>query len=169
MTLIDVELIIIWRSTLSSSLYIARLFPMLYFPVENIAHYAYYGKQSTLQPFHLLWFHAIIYVIGWLFPGDNREHPNYHYKQEGIWCYVCALMVYAIVHCSLIASAASPRMHLLQLLLPDCIRFNCCSPIASTCSLSCSGSFQPMPNVLEHSSWSRRLRKLKYKGCASLV
>ena len=29
------------------------------------------------------------------------------------------------------ASAAAPRLHPLQLLLPDCIRFSCCSPIVS--------------------------------------
>ena len=34
--------------------------------------------------------------------------------------------------CSPIVSAptAAPRLHPLQLLLPDCIRFDCCSPIA---------------------------------------
>ena len=62
------------------------------------------------------------------------------------------------------ASAAAPRLSLLQLLLPgcvcfsccsgprlSCVRFNCCSPIASACSPSCSGRFQPMPgpNILE--------------------
>ena len=29
------------------------------------------------------------------------------------------------------ASAAAPRLHPLQLLLPDCVRFCCCSPLAS--------------------------------------
>ena len=29
------------------------------------------------------------------------------------------------------ASAATPRLRPLQFLLPDCVRFNCCSPIAS--------------------------------------
>ena len=73
--------------------------------------------------------------------------------------------------CSPIASAstAAPRLRPLQLQLPDCIRFNCCSPIASACSLTCSGRFQPMPNVLEHSLWSSRFSKLKYEGHASLV
>ena len=36
---------------------------------------------------------------------------------------------------------------MLQLQLPDCVRFDCCSPIASACSLTCSGRFQPMTNV----------------------
>ena len=54
---------------------------------------------------------------------------------------------------------SSSRLRPLQLLLPDCVRFNCsspiasasttdyCSPIASACSLTCSGRFQPMPNT----------------------
>ena len=42
------------------------------------------------------------------------------------------------------ASAAAPRLHLLWLLLPDCVRFSCCSPIAS----ALAAAFQPMPNVL---------------------
>ena len=46
-------------------------------------------------------------------------------------------------------STAAPRLRLLQLQLPDCIRFDCCSPIASACSLTCSGRFHPMPNVLK--------------------
>ena len=36
--------------------------------------------------------------------------------------------------CSPIASASStaaPQLHLLELLLPSCVRFDCCSPIAS--------------------------------------
>ena len=82
-----------------------------------------------------------------------------------------------------------------ELLLPDCVRFSCCSPIMSAsaaarrmrpfqllpCSVcfgcysliafaSCSGRFQPMPiNVLEHSSLSSRFSELKYAGCTSLV
>ena len=85
-------------------------------------------------------------------------------------------------NCSSIASAsaAAPRLHPLQLLLPDCVRFNnCCSPIASDSTAahrllrlllpaSCSGRFQPS-NVLEHSSRSSRFSKLKYKSRASLV
>ena len=81
--------------------------------------------------------------------------------------------------CSPLASASaalSPRFQQ----LPDCVRFNCCSPIASSstaapqlhplrlllpiasaCSLTCSGRFQPMPNVLEYSLWSSRFSKLK--------
>ena len=69
--------------------------------------------------------------------------------------------------CSPIASVSTAlRLHPLLLLLPDCICFNRCSPIASTCSPSCSGRFQPMPNVLEHSSRSLRF---KYEGRSSLV
>ena len=74
------------------------------------------------------------------------------------------------------ASAAAPRLRLLQLQLPDCVHFGCCSPIPSAstaaprlhplnaCSLTCSGRFQ-----LEHSLWSSRFSKLKHEGCASLV
>ena len=80
--------------------------------------------------------------------------------------------------CSSIASStAAPASHLQ---LPDCVRFGCCSPIASAstaaprlhplnaCSLTCSGRFQPMPNVLERSPRSSRFSKLKYEGRASL-
>ena len=79
------------------------------------------------------------------------------------------------------ASAAAPRLCPLRLQLPNCVRFGCCSPIASastaaprlhplnTCSLTCSGRFQPMPNVLESSPRSSRFSKLKYEGRASLV
>ena len=69
------------------------------------------------------------------------------------------------------ASTAAPRLRPLQLQLPDCFRFDCCSPIASACnySLTCSGRFQPMPNVLERSSQSSRFSTLKYEGRASLV
>ena len=49
-------------------------------------------------------------------------------------------------------STAAPRLCLLQLQLPDCVHFDCYTPIASACSLTCSGRFQPMPNVLELSS-----------------
>ena len=83
--------------------------------------------------------------------------------------------------CSPIASTSAAARHLclLQLLLPDCVRFNC-STIASAsavaprlhplnaCSLTCSGRFQPMPNVLERSPRSSRFSKLKYEGRASL-
>ena len=67
------------------------------------------------------------------------------------------------------ASAAAPRLRPLQLLLPDCIRFNCSSPIVSACSLTCSGRFQPMPNVLKSSSQSSMFSTLKYEGRVSLV
>ena len=58
-----------------------------------------------------------------------------------------------------IASTAAPRLCPLQLLLPDHVRFDCCS-LPSACSPSCSGRFQPMPgpNVLEHSSQSSRFK-----------
>ena len=49
-------------------------------------------------------------------------------------------------------STAAPRLRPLQLQLPDCVHFDCYTPIASACSLTCSGRFQPMPNVLELSS-----------------
>ena len=65
--------------------------------------------------------------------------------------------------------STAPRLRPLRLLLPDCVRFNCSSPIASACSLTCSGRFQPMPNVLESSSQSSRFSTLKYEGRASLV
>ena len=65
--------------------------------------------------------------------------------------------------------STAPRLRPLRLLLPDCIRFNCSSPIASACSLTCSGRFQPMPNVLERSSQSSRFSTLKYEGRVSLV
>ena len=70
-------------------------------------------------------------------------------------------------NCSLIASAsaAAPRLRPFHLQLPDCVRFDCCSPIASA---SCFERFQPMPNVLEHSSCSPRFGKSKYEGCAPL-
>ena len=88
--------------------------------------------------------------------------------------------------------SCSSRLRPFQLLL-DCVRFGCSSPIASAstaaprlcpiqlqldprlCPLrlllpaSCSGRFQPMLNVLEHSSQSSRFSKLKYEGRASLV
>ena len=70
--------------------------------------------------------------------------------------------------CSLIVSASTaPRLYPIQLLLPDCVRFDCCYPIVSACSPSCSGRFHM--HFLEHSSWSSRFIKLKYKGRASLV
>ena len=94
-------------------------------------------------------------------------------------------------NCSPIASASAvaprlrpPQVQLLlrlHLQLPDCVRFGCCSPIASAstaaprlhplnaCSLTSSGRFQPMPNVLERSPRSSRFSKLKYEGRASLV
>ena len=40
-----------------------------------------------------------------------------------------------------IASTAAPRLRPLQLLLPDRFRFDCCS-LPSACSPSCSGRFQ---------------------------
>ena len=52
------------------------------------------------------------------------------------------------------ASAAASRLHPLLLLLPDCIHL----------TLTCSGKFQLMPDVLEHSLWSLRFSKLKYEG-----
>ena len=52
-------------------------------------------------------------------------------------------------------STAAPRLRPLQLQLSVCVRFDCCSPIASACSLTCSGRFQPMPNVVELSSFVR--------------
>ena len=59
------------------------------------------------------------------------------------------------------ASTATPRLRPLQLLLPDCVRFNCCSPdcVRFDC---CSPiaywipAHAPGPNVLEHSSRSSR-------------
>ena len=73
-------------------------------------------------------------------------------------------------------TAAAPLLRPLQLLFPDfnsspdCVRFDCCFPIASACSLTCSGRFQPNPNVLKHSFAAQlRFSKLKYEGRASLV
>ena len=56
----------------------------------------------------------------------------------------------------------SPRYCIDSLQLPDCVRIGCCYPIASASTVaprlrplrllllaSCSGRFQPMPNVLE--------------------
>ena len=72
--------------------------------------------------------------------------------------------------------STAPRLRSLRLLLLNCVhrKFNCCSgftcssPIAcasaaaprlrplNACSLTCSGRFQPMPNVLERSPRSSR-------------
>ena len=65
--------------------------------------------------------------------------------------------------CSPIASAstAAPRLRPLVCCSPiasTCVRFDDCSPIATASSLTCSGRFQPMPNVLEHSLWSSKLK-----------
>ena len=91
--------------------------------------------------------------------------------------------------CSPFASAAAPRLRLLlaacirfsccsrsrplRLLLPDCVRFNCCSPITSASTAAPRLRLldsMPGPKVLEHSSRSSRLikLKLKYEGRASL-
>ena len=56
-----------------------------------------------------------------------------------------------------------PRLRLIQLQLPDCVHLQLLLPT------NCSGRFQPMPNILEHSSQSSRFSKLKYEGRASLV
>ena len=55
------------------------------------------------------------------------------------------------------ASSAAPRLRSLQLLLPDCVRFGCCSPPAV---LEDSGP--AMSTILEYSS------RFKYEGRASL-
>ena len=68
----------------------------------------------------------------------------------------CTAPRYAIASAS--AAARSP----LQLLLPDCVRFDC-SPITSACSPSCS---QPWPHSSPQSS---RFSKLKNEGSASLL
>ena len=81
---------------------------------------------------------------------------------------------------SIASVSTSSRLRPLRLLLPDCICFNCCSPIASASSAaprwhlhwlllaaSCSERFQPMPNILEHAQ-SLRFSKLKYEGHVSL-
>ena len=71
-------------------------------------------------------------------------------------------------YCSLIASALAAAPQLchesglphrarscrIQLLLPNSIRFSYCSPVVSACSPSCSGRFQHLLNILEHSSLS---------------
>ena len=61
------------------------------------------------------------------------------------------------------ASTVAPWLRPLQLQLPDCIRFDCCSLIASTCSLTCSERFQPMPNVLcgvrGSANWSTKVAR----------
>ena len=68
------------------------------------------------------------------------------------------------------ASAAAPRLCPLRLLLPDCVCLNSrtvptsasyCSPVVSVCNPSRSGRFQPLSNVLNHSSQS-----LKFGGCS---
>ena len=68
------------------------------------------------------------------------------------------------------ASTAGPRLRLLQLQLPDCICFDCCSPIASASSLTCSERFQPVP-IFSDILCQAQLgySKLKYEGRASLV
>ena len=73
-------------------------------------------------------------------------------------------------------SATSPLFayvsNLAPLLLPDCVRFDCCSLIASDSTaappLHPLVAFQPIPNVLVHSSGSLRFSKLKYRGRMSL-
>ena len=70
------------------------------------------------------------------------------------------------------ASAAARRLRPLRLLLPDCVCFDCCFPIASALTAAPRLDplvVQPMPNVLEHSSRSSRFSKLKYEGRPSLV
>ena len=70
-------------------------------------------------------------------------------------------------NCSPIASASTaPRLYPIRLLLPDCVCFSCCSPIECACSCSCSGRFH---NALEYSLPSLKFSKLKYEGRASLV
>ena len=82
------------------------------------------------------------------------------------------------------ASAAAPRLRLLQVLLAACVCFNCCSPIvpALTAAALLPDCLHPLvaPAVLAASPcpsplFSNILRrvprysKLKYEGCASLV
>ena len=43
------------------------------------------------------------------------------------------------------ASTAAPQLHLLQLLLPDCVRFNCCSLIASASTAAPRQLFWKIP------------------------
>ena len=62
-------------------------------------------------------------------------------------------------------SAATPRLRPLRLLLPDYVRFDCCSPITLARLQPMPGpKFQPMPgpNVLEHSSRSLRFKVTRH-------
>ena len=60
---------------------------------------------------------------------------------------LCPLIRYS---CSQSPISTAPRLCPLWLLLPDCIHFDCYTPIASACSLTCSGRFQPMPNMFSN-------------------
>ena len=58
------------------------------------------------------------------------------------------------------ASAATPRLHPLQLLLPDCIRFSCCSSIASirfNCSAPACDCFSCCSLIVSASTTAPRL------------
>ena len=63
------------------------------------------------------------------------------------------------------ASAAAPRLRTLQLLLPDCVRFSCCSPIASIrFKLHAVPRFRPLqllPTDCIPSAVARHLRSLQ--------
>ena len=81
-------------------------------------------------------------------PGEGESLEEWSFGAEGVKTLISLVssLSYFLIRllavprqvytCSqaLIAStsAAAPRLCLLQLLLPDCIHFSCCSPIAST-------------------------------------
>ena len=76
--------------------------------------------------------------------------------------------VSAAAACSLLAStsAAAPRLRPLRLLLPSCVRFDCCSPIACIRLQPQLDSSPMFSNFLREVRGS--VNKLKYEGRASL-
>ena len=88
------------------------------------------AKVFTLENFPL--YSSIL--VSWLFmPWDLLAAMKlYRY-----WFFVDIMAGVSIIKqaasLTSVTSAAAPWLHLLQLLLPNCIRFSCCSPIASVC------------------------------------
>ena len=69
-------------------------------------------------------------------------------------------------------SAAAPRLHLLQLLHSDCVRFSCCSPLASASSLQLLPDcicFSCCTLIASTSAAARRLHPLQAFNCSPIA
>ena len=63
------------------------------------------------------------------------------------------------------ASAAAPRLRPLRLLLPDCVRFDCSSPIASNSTAASALRLRPL-RLLLPASWSAGRFQPIYAQCS---